>query len=193
LADWLPLAEFAANNQTSEMTGASPFFANKGFDRRCQFDLIPAVTNDVNDCCTFMTSKTLCEIHSHLCAEINRANLRYQGNADKYWLSSPIYKTRGLVWLDAQNWKTRHPSCKLDNTRHGALKVLAKVSPYAYRIELPLMMRCHNVNHVLLLEPAAKDPYPGQWRDPPPPVEIDSKDEYVFEAMLDSRIHYCKL
>jgi transposase InsO family protein len=48
-AEWLPLAEFAANNQASETTGSSPFFANKGFDPHCQFDLSPAATNDIND------------------------------------------------------------------------------------------------------------------------------------------------
>jgi hypothetical protein len=30
--DWLPLAEFAANNVVSETTGVSPFFANYGFN-----------------------------------------------------------------------------------------------------------------------------------------------------------------
>ncbi len=29
--DWFPLAEFAANNQVSEATGLSPFFANYNF------------------------------------------------------------------------------------------------------------------------------------------------------------------
>ena len=32
--DWLPLAEFAANNAVSETTGVSPFFANYGFNPR---------------------------------------------------------------------------------------------------------------------------------------------------------------
>ena len=31
---WLPLAEFAANNQDSETTGVFPFFANFGYDSR---------------------------------------------------------------------------------------------------------------------------------------------------------------
>ena len=31
---WLPLAEFAANNQNSETTGVSLFFANFGYDPR---------------------------------------------------------------------------------------------------------------------------------------------------------------
>ena len=30
--DWLPLAEFAANNTVSETTGVSPFFANYGLN-----------------------------------------------------------------------------------------------------------------------------------------------------------------
>jgi transposase InsO family protein len=34
-ADWLPLAEFAANNQASEATGVSPFFGMYGMDPRC--------------------------------------------------------------------------------------------------------------------------------------------------------------
>jgi hypothetical protein len=114
-ADWLPVAEFATNNQASETTYISPFFANKGFDPRCQFDLTPATTNDVNDRHGLTTSKTLSEIHSHLYVEINTANHRYQDNADKHRLQSPNYQPGDLVWLDARNWKTHRPSQKLDN------------------------------------------------------------------------------
>src|SRR5580692_11102380 len=32
--DWLPLAEFEANNAVSETTGVSPLFANYGFNPR---------------------------------------------------------------------------------------------------------------------------------------------------------------
>ncbi|KAI0990978.1 hypothetical protein K3495_g17209, partial [Podosphaera aphanis] len=32
--DWIPMAEFAANNVVSETTGVSPFFANYGFNPR---------------------------------------------------------------------------------------------------------------------------------------------------------------
>jgi hypothetical protein len=48
-AEWLPLVEFTTNNQALETTGLSLFFTNKGFDCRCQFDLLPAATNDIND------------------------------------------------------------------------------------------------------------------------------------------------
>jgi hypothetical protein len=54
-------------------------------------------------------------------------------------------------------------------------------------------MICHNVFHVLLLEPTTDDAYPGQNMEPPPLVEINSKDEYFIEAILDSPIHRQKL
>jgi hypothetical protein len=81
-AEWLPLVEFAAKNQASETTGSSPFFANEGFDPRCQFDLSPAVTNDINNQQASTMSKALVEIHNHLHAKINRANLHHQDNAN---------------------------------------------------------------------------------------------------------------
>jgi hypothetical protein len=54
-------------------------------------------------------------------------------------------------------------------------------------------MKCHNVHHVLYLEPIANNPYPGQWPDPPAPGKIDGKDEYFIESILDSHIYRCKL
>jgi hypothetical protein len=54
-------------------------------------------------------------------------------------------------------------------------------------------MKCHNVSHVLVLEPDTNDAYPGQNMEPLPPVEIDGKDEYFIEAILNCRIHRQKL
>jgi hypothetical protein len=105
-AEWLLLAEFAANNQASETTGSSPFFANKGFDPHCQFDLSPVATNDINDQRALTTSKALAEIHNHLHAEINRANLCHQDNANNRRLPTPNYQDEDLIWLDGRNWKT---------------------------------------------------------------------------------------
>jgi hypothetical protein len=62
--------------------GLSLFFTNKGFDPECQFDLLPAATNDINDYQASTTSKALVEIHNHLHADINRANLSYQDNVN---------------------------------------------------------------------------------------------------------------
>jgi hypothetical protein len=95
--DWLALARFATNNQAFKTTSTFPFFLNKGFDPRCQFDLTPATTNDVNDCHALTMSKTLSKIHSYLYAEINTANHQYQDNMDKHQLPSPNYQPGDLV------------------------------------------------------------------------------------------------
>ena len=42
---WLPLAEFAANNAVSESSRMTPFFANKGFHPRLSLDLSEPTSN----------------------------------------------------------------------------------------------------------------------------------------------------
>jgi hypothetical protein len=76
----LPLAEFAVNNQASETTESSPFFANKGFNPNCQFNLLLVVTNNTNNQGALIMSKALAKIYNHLHTEINRANLCHQDN-----------------------------------------------------------------------------------------------------------------
>ena len=67
---WLHWAEFAANNQASETTGMSPFFANHGQDPLWQFDF----EKDGNDSANERNAWDLCvkfkEITEHLQAEI---------------------------------------------------------------------------------------------------------------------------
>ena len=68
---WLHLAEFAGNNQASETTGMSPFFANYGQDPLWQFD-IRATRQPEERQATELASKFR-EITEHLQAEIVRA------------------------------------------------------------------------------------------------------------------------
>jgi hypothetical protein len=67
--------------------------------------------------------------------------------------------------------------------------MIEKISPDAYRIELPATMKYYNVFHIFLLEPAADNAYPGQNTEPPPPVKIDGEVEYFIEDILDCEIH----
>jgi hypothetical protein len=114
-SEWLPVADFAANNQASETMALSPFFTSKGFDPCCQFDLSQAATNDINNQRALTTSKALAEIHNYLCTEIKRANLCHQDNANNRRLHMLNYQNGDLIWLDGCNWKTRRHSKKLDN------------------------------------------------------------------------------
>ena len=65
-SSWLPLAEFAANNQASEATGMSPFFASHGYHPRATTDLIPLADPVAGDIDALAAATALQEIHDHL-------------------------------------------------------------------------------------------------------------------------------
>lgn len=76
---------------------------------------------------------------------------------------------------------------KLDLRYLGPFPIIEKVSPLAYRLELPSSMgRIHNVFHVRLLERYDKNTIPGRTQPPPPPIEIEGDLEYEIEDILDS-------
>ena len=86
--DWtnyLHLAEFAANNQDSETTELSPFFANYGFNPRWQDSPTTPQTipQDIETRSGQSLAESIAEITDHLQVEILRAQHRQQENADK--------------------------------------------------------------------------------------------------------------
>ncbi len=98
-------------------------------------------------------------------------------------------ETNQQVWLDARNLKTNVPSKKLAPRRYGPFKVIQKVSPVAYRLQLPQSMsKMHNVFHIDLLIPYVETQAYGQSYLQPPPDIIDGKEEYeVEEIVLDRK------
>ena len=71
-AKWLHLAEFAANNQASETTGISPFFANYGFNPPWQDSPIASQEppNDNESKSGQLVAQSIAEITDHLRVEI---------------------------------------------------------------------------------------------------------------------------
>ena len=73
---------------------------------------------------------------------------------------------------------------KLGQQYIGPFKVLSRVGRLAYRLELPDVMRIHDVISITYLEPAtdpADDPYQRR-RLPIPPVVVDGDVEYELNA-----------
>ena len=160
-SSWLPLAEFAANNQASEATHGSPFFALHGYHPRETTDLQPAGEPTQGDPAALAAVTALQEIHDHLRAEMGRAQAIQAEGGHRRRCPAPVFRPGVWVWLDARNIAIRRPSKKLDHRRLGPYEVIETVGPNAARLRLPETVRLHPVFHVSLLQRAANDPLPG--------------------------------
>jgi hypothetical protein len=71
-------------------------------------------------------------------------------------------------------------------------------SPHVYadtvyhRIDLPHMMKIHNVFHVNLLTPYHETDAYGEAYSQPPPELFDGQQEYEVEKIINDRLHRCK-
>jgi hypothetical protein len=186
---WLPLAEFAANNAVTESTKCTPFFAVQGVDPRMSFVGEPIQEQDRRRLDADQLQAMMQQIHEYVHIEMRRSQAIQEEAANRNRIPAPNIQKGNQVWLDAQHVRTTRPTRKLDWKRLGPFKVLRQVSPYAYELELPVSIRIHRVRPVSLLDPVADNPLAGQRIKPPPPVEVDGKDEYQVSSVEDSRIY----
>jgi hypothetical protein len=84
-------------------------------------------------------------------------------------------------------------SKKLQHRFIGPYTIITKISPVAYKLELPPDLRIHPVFHVSLLRPY-QDPASIEHRTnpipPPPAVTINDHLEYEVEYILDHRMRH---
>src|SRR3979411_583979 len=88
--DYLFLAEFAGNNQVSDTTTLSPFFANLGYHPRCDFELEIRVDNPEE-----REAQTAAErlelIHEVARTEMRYAQMRQTEGADRHRIPATAF------------------------------------------------------------------------------------------------------
>ena len=190
---WLPLAEFAANNYSSEATNLCPFFTLHGYHPRATTSLLPATELIPGDPHVLAAATAIQEIHDHLRAEMGRAQAKQAEGRNRRCTPAPVFRPGDRVWLDTRNIKTHRPYVTRDHRWLGPYKVVKSIGTSAVRLRLPATVQIHPVFHVSLLEQATNDPYPGQIAPPPPAVIVDGEEEWEVETIMDSRLHYNSL
>jgi len=157
--DLLPFAEFSYNNTLHQSIQQSPFFANYGYNPVFN----PSIPSKINLSDADERITTINENIKLLKENLNKAKETYKKYADKRRLKAPTFEIGQKVWLvksDSNKEKKR----KLSNQLSGPFKIIRKVSPLAFELELPRNMRCHPVFHVSLLEPYHENKFKNRMR-----------------------------
>jgi hypothetical protein len=191
--DLLPLAEFAYNNSVDATTRLTPFFANYSYHPEMHFEL------PKESLPSFGSEKAADERLAKLQAARNRLResiLKAQERKTRYAGGKEMtFEVGDKVWLSAKQIQTARPLKKLDYKRLGPFKVSKVINRNAYRLELPCLMKVHNVFHVSLLDRYVGH-VPGQQpSDPPPAITAENPDDEELEVkqVLDSRKRYKRL
>ncbi len=187
---WLPLAEFAYNNSVHASTGVTPFYAEKGFNPSIEATVQTIPTDgtvpDVPDAKT--RAERLVELRTAIEQRWKEVTVTQRKYADRR-TKPREFEVGDMVWLSGKNIRTKRPSKKLDHRFYGPYPVVERIGTQAYRLKLSQQVgSIHDVFHVLLLEPYISDG--RRAPEPPPPIEVDSEEEYELEEILQSAYRY---
>lgn len=204
---WLPLAEFACNNQVNDSTGVSPFFANYGFHPRMGVEPSSPCPPHVSKAARteFFNANSIADRFQRI-LDFAKSNMALAQEMQEHYANqsraaASRYKIGDKVWLDTRNIKTERPAKKLDDKFKGPFTV-TKVGTHTVTLDLPKSWKIFNTFHTSLVRLREGDPYPGQEevnsRETPERDEgvvvLDTNTgeehkEWRFERILDSRIN----
>jgi hypothetical protein len=89
------------------------------------------------------------------------------------------------VWLEGRNLHIRGPA-KLLPKRYRPFQIMQKIGSVAYRLDLPPLIKVHNVFHIDLLTPYKETEEYGQAYMRPPPITVQSEEEYKVKSILQA-------
>jgi hypothetical protein len=91
------------------------------------------------------------------------------------------------VWLQAKQIKVHQQSAKLGPKQLGLFTVTEVKSDVDYRLDLPPVLKIHDVFHVDRLSPYKGNKVNGLLPPPPEPVTVD-REEYEVNHVRDSKV-----
>jgi hypothetical protein len=119
--DWLPLAEFATNNQVNETTGISPFFANYGFNPRMGVEppSPSPPTLSVQAKKEYLRADTIANRFERILTQLKAlariTQQRQEDNANTRRDEGTLFQKGDMVMVSLENMKTNRPKKKWDD------------------------------------------------------------------------------
>jgi transposase InsO family protein len=146
----LPMAQVAINNNASETTHVTPFYANFGKDPNLFMEALTGPQTDR----ALQSSASLHDIHDKMRQAISTSQAALTSQRHKDSKTAPQLEKGDKVYLLTKNLKTRRGTKKLDHVKVGPFLVDEQRGKASYRLRLPKDARIHPVFHISLLEPA---------------------------------------
>jgi hypothetical protein len=100
----------------------------------------------------------------------------------------PQLMIRQKVWLEGCNLHVRGLA-KLLPKRYRLFEITQRIGSMAYRLNLPPSIKVHDVFHIDLLTPYKETEEYGQAYTRPPPIMVQSEEEYKVKSILQA---WCK-
>lgn len=180
-ADLLDTAEFQYNKQKHESTGMSPFELVTG-----QHPNHPAVSLPSPNPAAGSRLEDLVTLQLKAKRSLKIAQETAKRYYDRGSIHPPTFNVGDQVWVSMKNWIPRRPNKKLDHKFAGPYRVMERISPLVYRIDLPPTLSVHPTLPVALLQPYHEG-HEGQRQPMPPQLLVDNEEQCVPERLLDSR------
>src|SRR4051812_36700374 len=184
----LPFAEFAYNNSVNTSTEFSPFKILFGQDVNTWSTVIHTTNNPE------ATTKTenIADIIEKVKDNLEKTRTSQVTQYDKHH-HDVQFSVGDQVLLSTKNLNLASlalaPSRKFLPRFVGPFVITSKISPVAYKLDLPATMRIHPTFHISLLKPyTASNTFPRPL--PPPPDVIDDVEEYEVERIIAEQKRY---
>ena len=195
----LPRAEFAYNSSVNRSTGKSPFEIVHGYKPRKPCDLIPLPIHARTSESAESYAQHVKELHKEISKKINMSNETYKHLADSHKRFKEFYEgDYVMVRLKPERFPPGTIR-KLHARGAGPFKIIKKIGPNAYVLELPDDMGISSTFNVsdlveykepILIPSEAFGPEPIIESDPTPecpPPTIPERREKI-ERILDDKI-----
>ncbi|XP_052001342.1 uncharacterized protein ccser2a isoform X1 [Xyrauchen texanus] len=186
-SDWsrfLPWAEYAQISLLKPSTKLTPFQCILGYQPPLfPWSGEPSEVPAVND--WLQRSEAVWDqTHVHLQRAVDCAKLQ----ADRRHCPGPDYTPGQWVWLSIRD--LRLPCRKLSPRYVGPFKILRKINPVSFHLELPTNYRISPSFHVSLLKPADDPGAEEEATLRPTPLIVGSEEAFLVRRLLDSRRHW---
>jgi hypothetical protein len=181
--DLLPTAEFVINSRLNSAMGHTPFELLYGYTP--DFMIPPGCPAGIP-----LVDKHLQHLRLlHIDAEAALCLSKQRMQTEKEQRLTPYkFAVGDKVWLQAKQIKVHQQSAKLGPKQLGPFTVTEVRSDINYHLDLPLVLKIHDVFHVDRLSPYKGNEVNGILPPPPEPVTVDGEEEYKVDHVRDSKV-----